>query len=131
MRLLVLMLLLLNIALFAYRDYASPSSAAQSAALEQQVKPQQVKLLSEQEFAQLVASRSASCLQIGPLSDIDLTRIKGSIVAVQADAVLSERRGENGAYIEIRQPNEALHRQLSVLANGVPGANMGTCASGA
>lgn len=130
MRLLVLTLLLLNIALFAYRDYASQFSGPQSAALQQQVRPQRVKLLSEQEFAQLAERRSPGCLQIGPLSEIDLARIKENIVAAQADAALSERRSENGAYIEIRQPNETLSRQLTAMAAGIPGANMGMCAGG-
>jgi hypothetical protein len=131
MRLLVLMLLLLNIALFAYRDYASQSSGPQSAVLAQQVRPQRVKLLSAQEFAQLTERRSPGCLQIGPLSEIDLVRIKENIVAAQAGAALSERRSESGAYIEIRQPNETLSTQLTALAASVPGASMGVCAGGA
>jgi hypothetical protein len=129
MRLLVLILLLLNVALFAYRDYAAQSSGAQSPALMQQVRPQRIKLLSAQEFAQLSAPRNSVevCLQIGPLGDADLARTKANILALQPNAALNERRAEGVTYLEIRQANENLRAKLSTLAAGIPSASTGAC----
>jgi len=101
MRIVVILLLLANLALFALtRLDAAPVGEAQR--LSQQVQPDKLKILTAQEVAALgpakVASLSDVCVEWGPLSEAERSRALGELAPLGLGALVSTKRVEAAGY---------------------------------
>lgn len=101
MRIVVILLLLANLALFALtRLDSAPGGEAQR--LAEQVQPDKIKLLTPQQVAALgpakVASLSDVCVEWGPLSDAERTRALGEMASLALGPLVTTRRVETGGY---------------------------------
>lgn len=95
MRVFLLVLVLANLLLLAYQYYAPQQSPAAQSALTQQLQPERIRLLSQDEVARMTTgSKSAACFELGPLVPNDLGRAQDAIKALQGSVKLSERRTE-------------------------------------
>lgn len=94
MRTVVLLLILVNIALFGYArlDRAAQSEAAR---LQDQVDPDRIKLMSPQQVAALgptkVAALADVCVEWGPFSDADRSRAQADLDPLALGRLLSQR----------------------------------------
>ena len=82
MRIVVLILLLANVALFAYLDYGAQADRDVSKAMAQQVQPERIRLMTEQEVAALQPG-AAPCLEVGPLTSAALSAARDAFAAVR------------------------------------------------
>ncbi len=95
MRVAVLLLILVNAALFGYArlDRAAQSEASR---LNEQVQPGQIKLLSAQEVAALGPAKVAAlpdvCIEWGPFSDADRVRAQADLEPLQLGRLVSQRQ---------------------------------------
>ena len=95
MRIVVILLLLANLALFALtRLDSTPTGEGQR--LAEQVQPDKVKLLTPQQVAALgpakVASLNDVCVEWGPLSEAERTRALGELAPLSLGALVTTRR---------------------------------------
>jgi hypothetical protein len=102
MRLLALLLLLANAGFFAWAQYAPQMASPESHLLDQQIKPESIRLLSPAEVLELSSGKTvkgvdASCREWGPFAAADLERAQALLQPVAASARISERRGDDGA----------------------------------
>jgi hypothetical protein len=101
MRIVVILLLLANLALFALTRFeASPAGEAQR--LSEQVLPEKLKLLTPQQFAALgpakVASLSDVCVEWGPLSEPERARAMSELASLSLGPLVSTRRVDASGY---------------------------------
>jgi len=95
MRPVVILLILVNVALFGYArlDRAAHSEASR---LAEQVQPERIKLLSPQQVAALGPAKVAAlpdvCLEWGPFSDSDRTRAEADLQPLQLGRLVSQRQ---------------------------------------
>lgn len=100
MRTLVLLLLLANLALFAYTrlDRASDGEGAR---LAQQVQPERIRLLTPQQVAALgpakIAALADVCLEWGPFNDADRARALAELETASLGRLLTQKRVENNS----------------------------------
>src|SRR5450432_300827 len=97
MRVIVFLLLLANLALFAFIRLDSVGSG-EGARLSQQVQPDKIKLLTPQQVAALgpakVASLADVCVEWGPLSDADRVRAQARLDPLDLGKLMSQKKVE-------------------------------------
>ena len=102
MRIVIVLLLLANLALFAAFRLDSGSQGGEAQRLARQVQPEKIRILSAQEAAALAPGKSASvadvCLEWGPLSDAERARAMGELAPLGVAALVSSRRVEVEGY---------------------------------
>jgi len=95
MRTIVLLLLLANITLFAYTKLDGVG-AGEAVRLKEQVRPDEITILTPQQVAALgpakVASLADVCIEWGPFSDPDRTRAVADLESLQLGRLLTQRR---------------------------------------
>ncbi len=101
MRIVVILLLLANLALFALtRLDSTPGGEAQR--LAEQVQPDKLKLLTSQQVAALgpakVASLNDVCVEWGPLTEAERARALGELSPLGLGPLVTARRVETGGY---------------------------------
>ena len=101
MRIVVILLLLANLALFALtRLDSAPGGEAQR--LAEQVQPDKLKLLTPQQVAALgpakVASLSDVCVEWGPMSEAERTRAMTELAPLGLGPLVTSRRVDTGGY---------------------------------
>jgi len=97
MRVIVFLLLLANLALFAFIRLDSVSNG-EGVRLSQQVQPDKIKLLTPQQVAALGPARAASladvCVEWGPMSESDRARAQARLEPLDLGKLLTQRRME-------------------------------------
>ncbi len=97
MRKAILLLLLANVAFFAYR-YVGPSLWHDATPVAQQLNPERIRLIGPEEFARIAASRRAvGCIELGPLATGDQTRAEEAVAALGQGLKVSSRRVDEPA----------------------------------
>jgi hypothetical protein len=101
LRIVLILLLLANLALFGYTRLDA-YGGGEPQRLAEQVQPEKVKLLSPQEVAALGPAKTASladvCVEWGPLSESERTRALGELAPLGVAALVSARRVESEGY---------------------------------
>lgn len=101
MRVVIILLLLANLALFALTRLDSPAGG-EAQRLGEQVQPEKLKLLTPQQVAALgpakVASLNDVCVEWGPLSDTERTRAMTELAPLGLGPLVTSRRVETGGY---------------------------------
>jgi hypothetical protein len=101
MRIVVILLLLANLALFALTRLDS-AAGGEAQRLAEQVQPEKVKLLTPQQVAALgptkVASLNDVCVEWGPLSEAERTRAMTELAPLGLGPLVTPRRVEAGGY---------------------------------
>ena len=94
MRIVVFFLLLANLTFFIYTKL--DGGAGEGLRLSQQVQPEKIKLLTPQEVAALgpakVASLADVCVEFGPLSDLERTKVLADLEPLALGRLLTLRR---------------------------------------
>jgi len=128
MRIVVLILLLANVALFAYLDYDAQAKRDVSKAMAQQVQPERIRLMTEQEVAALKPG-AAACLEVGPLNSGDVSQARGAFEELQPAPQLTERSDpDRGAsYLQLRNVPDAVRAQVDAIAARFGGAALRVC----
>jgi sporulation related protein len=97
MRTLVFLLLLANIALGGY-IYLDSLSTGEGVRLSQQVQPDKISLLTPQQVAALGPAKASAladvCVEWGPFSDADRTRVLGALEPLDLAALISQKKVE-------------------------------------
>jgi len=95
MRVIVFLLLLANLALFAFIRLDSVSNG-EGVRLSQQVQPDKIKLLTPQQVAALGPARAASladvCVEWGPMSDADRVRAQARLEPLDLGKLITQRK---------------------------------------
>jgi hypothetical protein len=101
MRIVVILLLLANLALFALTRLDS-AAGGEALRLAEQVQPDKVKLLTSQQVAALgptkIASLNDVCVEWGPLSEAERTRAMTELAPLGLGPLVTSRRTETGGY---------------------------------
>jgi hypothetical protein len=96
MRIVVLLLLVANLTLLGYT--LLDSGGGEGVRLQQQVQPEKIKLLTPQEVAALgpakVAALADVCVEFGPFSDVERTRVIADLEPLGLGRLLTLRRVE-------------------------------------
>jgi hypothetical protein len=133
MRAAVLILILVNVALFGYArlDRAAQSEAGR---LQQQVDPDRIKLLSPQQVAALgpakVAALADVCVEWGPFADADRARAQADIEPLALGRLVSERQvpadgaGVAQSMIVVRDPPQPAVARLKELQGQYAGTDL-------
>jgi hypothetical protein len=94
MRIVVVLLLLANLSVLVYT--LLPSGNGEGFRLQQQVQPEKIKLLTPQEVAALGPSKVAAladvCMEFGPLSDAERTKVIADLEPQALGRLLTQRR---------------------------------------
>jgi hypothetical protein len=102
MRVILILLLLANAALFALTRL-DKVAAGEPQRLAEQVQPDKIKLLTAREVAQLNPAKTAAladvCVEWGPLSDAEQRRALAEIAPLNLGTLLSQRRVESEAFL--------------------------------
>jgi len=95
MRTAVLLLLLANLAFFAF-SHVGGSDGGEAARLKQQVRPELIKLMTPPQVAALGPAKMAAladvCIEWGPFSDTDRSKALADLDSLQLGRLLSQRR---------------------------------------
>jgi hypothetical protein len=101
LRIVLILLLLANLALFAYTRLDA-YGGGEPQRMAEQVQPEKIKLLTPQEVAALgpakVASLADVCIEWGPLSEGERTRAMAELAPLGVAALMTTRRVEIEAY---------------------------------
>ena len=101
MRIVVILLLLANLALFALIRLDS-AGGGEPQRLAEQVQPDKVKILTPQQVAALGPSKASAladvCVEWGPLSDSERARAMGELAPLNLGALITPRRVEGGGF---------------------------------
>ncbi len=98
MRLLVLILLLANVAFYAWVQYVPDSSSAEAQLMAQQINPESIRLLSGQQLAAVrkpEPPRPVSCVEWGNFSRDDAARAQEAVLPLSPGAHFTERKLED------------------------------------
>ena len=126
MRVVIILLLLANLAFFAYTRLDSASDG-EAIRLVEQVQPEKIKLLTPQQVAALgpakVAALADVCLEWGPMGDVDRTRALTELEPLALGKLLSQRRVESTTafwvYLPALTRAEAERRASDIKARGL------------
>lgn len=144
MRTAVIVLILVNVALFGYArlDRAAQSEASR---LSEQVQPERIKLLSPQQVAALGPTKMAAladvCIEWGPFSDADRARAQADLDPLQLGRLVSQRQvthvesrqqASAQSMLVVRDPPQAAVARLKELQGQYPGSDLkvGPCLPG-
>jgi hypothetical protein len=102
MRALFLLLLLANLAFYAWSRYGAPADAADPAPLSRQIEPEKLKVIAPHELPPVSAAKkpspaSAACMEWGSFSVADAPRAEQALEALGLGARLAQRRTEEVA----------------------------------
>lgn len=101
MRVLLILLLLANAALFALTRFDT-GTAGEPQRLAEQVQPDKIRLLTAQQVAALNPAKAGAladvCVEWGPLNETERTRALAELAPLNLGALLSQRRVEIDAY---------------------------------
>jgi hypothetical protein len=125
MRIVVLILLLANVALLAYLDYDAQRTRDQSAVAAQQVKPERIRLMTEQEVAALQPV-AIVCLEIGPLDTATLAKARQAIEALRPTPRITDRQDQTNAFLQLRDVPDGMRARVKEIAAGL-GAELRIC----
>ena len=110
MRTLLILLLLANLALFAYARFDS-GSTGEGARLAAQVQPDKIKLLGPQQVAALGPSKVAAladvCIEWGPFTDGERTRALAELEPASLGRLLTQKRFEGTSAFWVYLPRSA------------------------
>src|SRR3954466_15330824 len=110
MRTIVLLLVLANVALFAYVELDT-GATPDAARLKQQVRPETIKLLTSQQVAALgpakVAALADVCIEWGPFNDADRTRAAIELDAYALGRLLTQKRTDTSTAYWVYLPRLA------------------------
>lgn len=102
MRVVLILLLLANVALFALTRLDTVA-AGEPQRLAEQVQPDKIQLLTAQQVAALNPAKPASgadvCAEWGPLNDVERARALGELAPLALGTTLSQRRVEADAFL--------------------------------
>ncbi len=102
MRVILILLLLANIALFALTQLDTVASG-EPQRLAEQVQPDKIRLLNAQEVAALNPAKTTAladvCVEWGPLNDAERTRALAEIAPLNLGTLLSQRRVEADVHL--------------------------------
>lgn len=106
MRLISLLLVLANVAFYAWAQYSPQAASPESHLVEQQIQPDSIRLLSPQQVALLAAagpspkpetSGLTACMEWGAFNAADVQRAQAALKQVAPPARVAERRVEEAA----------------------------------
>jgi hypothetical protein len=110
MRTIFFLLLLANLTLFGY-THLDARGTGEAVRLEQQVKPDMIKLLTPQQVAALAPSKVSAladvCMEWGPLSDGDRSRAMTELEPLALGRLLTQKRTEINATHYVHLPRNA------------------------
>lgn len=118
MRAAVVLLILVNLALFGY---ARLDRAAQSepGRLVQQVQPERIRLLSAAQVAALgpskVAAVASVCVAWGPFAEADRVRAEADLEPLSSGRLVSRQQPGTPSMIVVRDPSEAVVQRMKAL----------------
>jgi hypothetical protein len=125
MRLLALLLLLANAALFAWARYGPHLGSLESHLLSQQINPEAVRLLTPPQAASFDARtmagapRPGACVEWGAFNRADVPRAQSALEDVAATARITERRVDESAgwwvYIPPQENRQAANQKVAEL----------------
>ena len=118
MRIVFFLLLLANLAFFAWAYFAGAGRSDESQLVEQQLNPQEIRLLSADQIARLAAERAkqaverpkaalrtpVGCLELGAFSPAEAPRVQQALEPLALGARLSQRRVEEVASFWVFMP---------------------------
>lgn len=109
MRALLLVMVLLNVGFFAWSYYLSGLASAESHLVNQQIKPEAVRLLSPAQVAaaRAEAPKTVACLEWGGLNVADAARADEALAALALGPRLSQRRADETAAWWVFMPPQA------------------------
>jgi len=116
MRLLVLILLLANVAFYAWVEYVPESSSAEAQLMAQQINPDSIRLLSAPPLAAArkpEAPKSVSCIEWSGFGRDDAVRAQEALLALSPGMLISERKLEETTGWWVFMPPQA-NRQGAV-----------------
>ncbi|MCC6474294.1 MAG: SPOR domain-containing protein [Burkholderiales bacterium] len=105
----VLILLLVNLALYAWMRYGPPAASPEAQLVDQQISPESIRLLppesaegkpiesSEHRAAAPAAGDAVACVEWGAFQAAEVARARKAVAAIDAAARVSERRIEEPA----------------------------------
>ena len=118
MRTFSLLLLLANVAFFAWVQYAPSASSAEPQLLGQQMRPEAIKLLSPEEIQKMAASRkTTACTEWGAFNQGELVRAHADLESILPAANIAERQTEEAAGHWVFVPPQ-VNRQAAVAKVG-------------
>jgi len=127
MRTVVLLLLLANLSLFTYIKLDS-LGGGEAVRLNEQVRPDQIKVLTPQQVAALgpakVDSLADVCIEWGPLSDADRTRALAALDSLQLGRLLSQRRVGALSALVVRDPQQNVVARIKELQPQYAGSDV-------
>jgi hypothetical protein len=99
MRLVALLLLLANVAFFAWAQYSPRAGSPEAHLVEQQIKPESIRLLTPLEVSKLArgpvaAAAPGACVEWGAFSAADIEKAQAALEQLAAPAKVVERRVE-------------------------------------
>ncbi|OFZ99607.1 MAG: hypothetical protein A3H35_17035 [Betaproteobacteria bacterium RIFCSPLOWO2_02_FULL_62_17] len=97
MRLLVLILLLVNVAFYAWVEYVPESSSAEGQLMAQQINPESIRLLSASRLAAArkpEAPKTVSCIEWSGFGRDDAARAQEAVLALSPGMQITERKLE-------------------------------------
>jgi hypothetical protein len=132
MRVVVVLLVLANLAFFAYARLDNAASGEASEPLQ----PDKIKLLTAQQVAALGADRTAladTCVEWGPFSDSDRARAMADLEPLALGKLLTQRRidapkGGASTLLVIRDPSAQALARLREIAPAYASAEVKTSA---
>jgi cell division septation protein DedD len=110
-RIVFFLLLLANLAFFAWAYFGAGRASEEPQLMEQQLNPQEIRLLTGEQIAKLAAERAkqpdraksppksppVACLELGAFSPADVTRVQQALEPLALGARLSQRRADEVA----------------------------------
>lgn len=107
MRIVFFLLLLANLAFFAWAYFGAGRASEEPQLMQQQLNPQEIRLLSADQVAKLAAERAkladrpkalpkvpAACVELGAFSPIDVPRVQQALEPLALGSRLSQRRAQ-------------------------------------
>ena len=118
MRTLFFLLLLANVAFFAYSQYGAELFSGESNLLAQQINPRAIRLLAPEQVAKAAqARRTAACLEWGAFVGGDAARAEEALALLALGARLSQRRVDERANYWVFMPPQG-SRQAAAVKTG-------------
>lgn len=111
MRLFFFLLLLANVAFYAYANYLADGRSIESQLLDQQINPEKIRVLSSAEVAARAVRRpdapaAGACLELGAFGAIDAAKVQEALVQLALGERLSQRTLEESAGYWVFMPSQ-------------------------
>lgn len=120
MRVVFFLLLLANVAFFAWARLGPEFAVSEAFLLSQQINPEAIRLLDQKEVTQLAARKpepkGLACLEWGALSPQDVSRAQALLVSFAGNAKIAERRLEESAAFWVYMPPQPTRQGAQIKA---------------